>query len=229
MMVADYRVARRDPRLCPLRPRAGRERSIRRRQQALLGKGHLAMTVDQGPDMERYQGIVPLDGNTLTEAAHTYFAQSEQIPTRLRLSAGPLLGRGRRNRSLAGGRHHGAASAARRRHQPDAVFVRRCAARASRSRSPEDDDWVKARLLLDTVEDHELLDPTLSPEELLYRLYHEDGVTVYPAGRARPPLHLFARQRCGDAPALSRRRTRRHGRQRRNQRHLRILLGQLPV
>ena len=45
----------------------------------------------------------------------------------------------------------------------------------------EHDDWVKARLLLDTAEAHELLDPQLSAEELLYRLYHEDGVTVYPA------------------------------------------------
>ena len=45
----------------------------------------------------------------------------------------------------------------------------------------ENDDWVKARLLLDTVESHELLDPTLSAEDLLYRLYHEDGITVYPA------------------------------------------------
>jgi molecular chaperone Hsp33 len=45
----------------------------------------------------------------------------------------------------------------------------------------EHDDWVKARLLLDTAEAHELLDPTLSPEGLLYRLYHDDGVTVYPA------------------------------------------------
>lgn len=44
----------------------------------------------------------------------------------------------------------------------------------------EDDRWVKARLLLDTVEDHELLDPTLLPAHLLYRLFHEDGVTVYP-------------------------------------------------
>jgi molecular chaperone Hsp33 len=45
----------------------------------------------------------------------------------------------------------------------------------------ESDDWVKARMHLDTVEDHELLDPLLSEETLLYRLYHEDGVTVYPA------------------------------------------------
>src|SRR5690606_14026641 len=60
----------------------------------LLGKGHLAMTVDQGSDMERYQGIVALDGGGLEGAAHEYFQQSEQIPTRLRLTAGPLLGRG---------------------------------------------------------------------------------------------------------------------------------------
>ena len=45
----------------------------------------------------------------------------------------------------------------------------------------EDDNWVRAKLLLDTVEDHELLDPTLPAEDLLYRLYHEDGVTAYPA------------------------------------------------
>src|SRR3954452_21735367 len=69
----------------------------------LLGKGHLAMTVDQGVDMERYQGIVPLDGASLTEAAHTYFTQSEQIPTRLRLAAGPLMGRGRTQESWRAG------------------------------------------------------------------------------------------------------------------------------
>jgi molecular chaperone Hsp33 len=48
------------------------------------------------------------------------------------------------------------------------------------SQPEEHDDWVKARLLLDTAEDHELLDPQLSAEQLLYRLYHEDGVTAYP-------------------------------------------------
>ena len=58
--------------------------------QALLGKGHLAMTIDQGQGMERYQGIVTLGGVTLTEAALGYFQQSEQIPTRLRLAANPL-------------------------------------------------------------------------------------------------------------------------------------------
>src|SRR3984957_17836214 len=51
----------------------------------LLGHGHLAMTIDQGPDMSRYQGLVPLEGGDLEQAAHEYFSRSEQIPTRVRL------------------------------------------------------------------------------------------------------------------------------------------------
>ncbi len=148
-------------------------------QPALMGEGYLAMTVDQGPDMERYQGIVPLDGNTLSEAALAYFAQSEQIPTRLRLAAGPILGRGRRAETWRAGAimvqhlpREGGAS--------PIVFSSGDAPEGADAQLPETGDWVRARLLLDTVEDHELLDPTLRPEALLYRLYHEDGVTVYP-------------------------------------------------
>src|SRR6267154_2672473 len=55
---------------------------------ALLGRGHLAMTIDQGPDMSRYQGLVALDGGGLEDAAHEYFLRSEQIPTRVRLTVG---------------------------------------------------------------------------------------------------------------------------------------------
>ena len=149
-------------------------------QQDLLGTGHLAMTVDQGQDMERYQGIVPLDGNTLTQAAHTYFTQSEQIPTRLRLAAGPLLERGARTQTWRAG-------AIMVQHLPreggssPLPFSSGDAPAGHDEQPRENDNWVKARLLLDTVEDHEMLDPMVSPEELLYRLYHEDGVTVYPA------------------------------------------------
>lgn len=149
-------------------------------QPALMGKGHLAMTVDQGPGMERYQGIVPLDGNTLTEAAGTYFARSEQIPTRLKLSAGPLIGRGARSQNWRAG-------AIMVQHLPrdggisPIQFSSGDAPEGTEKQVPENGDWVRARLLLDTAEDHELLDPTLSPERLLYRLYHEDGVTVYHA------------------------------------------------
>ena len=149
-------------------------------QASLIGKGYLAMTVDQGPEMERYQGIVPLDGNDLTAAAQAYFAQSEQIPTRLRLAAGPLITRGRGAESWRAG----------------AIMVQHLPREGGSSPLPfssgdapgggsegpaEHDDWVKARLLLDTVEAHEMLDPMLLPERLLYRLYHEDGVTVYPS------------------------------------------------
>jgi molecular chaperone Hsp33 len=146
----------------------------------LLGEGYLAMTVDQGQDMERYQGIVPLGDGTLTDAAHTYFAQSEQIPTRLHLFAGPVMQRGDKV-------SHWRAGAILIQHLPreggisPMAFSSGDVPEGSEYEVVEDDDWVKARLLLDTVESHELLDPTLSAEELLYRLYHEDGVTVYPA------------------------------------------------
>ncbi len=149
-------------------------------QADLLGKGYLAMTVDQGPDMERYQGIVPLDGDDLTAAAHGYFEKSEQIPTRIRMAAGPLMQRGSTGESWRAGavmvqhlpREGGASPLPT--HSGDAP-------EGADAAPQEHDDWVKARLLLDTAEAHELLDPQLSAEELLYRLYHEDGVTVYPA------------------------------------------------
>jgi molecular chaperone Hsp33 len=146
----------------------------------LLGEGYLAMTVDQGSDMDRYQGIVPLGQGTLVDAAHTYFAQSEQIPTRLHLAAGPLQMRGDKAA-------HWRAGAILIQHLPREGGI--SPVQHSSGDAPEGyddtvqehDDWVKARMLLDTVEAHELLDPSLTAEELLYRLYHEDGVTVYPA------------------------------------------------
>src|ERR1700737_3460714 len=61
---------------------------------SLLGKGHLAMIIDQGPDMSRYQGLVALDGGTLEDAAHEYFLRSEQIPTRGGLAVGEEGGGG---------------------------------------------------------------------------------------------------------------------------------------
>ncbi len=124
--------------------------------------------------------MCPLGAATLADAAHTYFQQSEQIPTRLRLASGPL--------SLKGDKaSHWRAGAILVQHLPREGGM--SALPATSGDVPEghgelvfeNDDWVKARLILDTVEDHELLDPTLTAEDLLYRLYHEDGVTVYPA------------------------------------------------
>src|SRR5260221_9070620 len=72
---------------------------------ALLGKGHLAMTIDQGADMNRYQGLVALDGGSLEDAAHEYFLRSEQIPTRVKLTVAEELraGEGPKHRWRAGG------------------------------------------------------------------------------------------------------------------------------
>ena len=148
-------------------------------ERVLLGTGHLAMTVDQGADMDRYQGIVALGNDTLADAAHTYFQQSEQIPTRLRVAAGPVQTRGDKSQRWRAG-------AVLVQHLPrdggfSPVPFSSGDAPDGEQQLPENDDWVKARLLLNTVEDHELLDPMLTSEELLYRLFNEDGVTVYPA------------------------------------------------
>ena len=146
----------------------------------LFGTGHLAMTIDQGEHMERYQGIVALGEDSLSDAAHRYFHQSEQIPTRLKLVSGPLMTRGA---ALADTWRAGAIMV---QHLPDDGGISPIEGSSgdvptgSEDEIIEDDNWVKARVLLDTVEDHELLDPMLAPEELLYRLYHEDGVTVFP-------------------------------------------------
>jgi len=148
----------------------------------LLGSGFLAMTIDQGTDMSRYQGVVPLEGESLEEVAHTYFRQSEQIPTRVRLAVaemhvrdgGTMLHRWRaggilvqflpddservRRQDLPGG------------DVPDEIVV---------DMPDEDDSWIEALSLVGTVEDHELIDPSVPVERLLYRLFHERGVRVF--------------------------------------------------
>ncbi len=149
-------------------------------QQSIIGNGHLAMTVDQGADMERYQGIVGLQDATLSDAAHDYFRQSEQIPTLLKMAAGPLVGRGGRPDSWRAG-------AIMIQHLPEEGGISPMQVHSGDDPSgaglplvSEDDNWVKARLLLDTIENHELIDPLLSSQRVLYRLFHEDGVTVFP-------------------------------------------------
>lgn len=156
--------------------------------ESLLGHGHLAMTIDQGADMERYQGVVPLEGTSLSEAAHTYFRQSEQIPTEVRLAVAPHYVQ--RDGSQHTGWRVGGLIV---QHLPDDGGIRMADLPDGRNDAPEDDEddrWTKARVLMRTVEDHELLDPMLSPERLLYRLYHEDGV------RAFPPQDLVRQCRC---------------------------------
>ncbi len=145
--------------------------------ESLLGDGHLAMTVDQGGPSSRYQGVVPLDGRSLEDTAHLYFRQSEQIPTCVRLAAA---------RAFKGGEQglHWRAGGIVIQHLPEAGPARR------RDLDPGDgshddsapdeaDEWTEARMLLETVEKHELIDPSIALGELLIRLYHERGVRVF--------------------------------------------------
>jgi molecular chaperone Hsp33 len=158
----------------------------------LLGRGHLAMTVDQGVHMDRYQGIVALEGGTLEDVAHTYFQQSEQIPTLVRLAVAEITRKGDRRPSWrAGGvlvQHippHG------QRVMPDLPGDGDFSNPETNDMEfVEDDKWTETRSLLSTLADDELADPDLSAERLLFRLYHETGVRVF------APMELEERCTC---------------------------------
>jgi molecular chaperone Hsp33 len=168
LLVADYQVpgglrgyARFSPERLAALPPDGR----------LLGEGHLAMNIDRGMETERYQGVVPLEGETLTEAADTYFRQSEQLPTFIRLAVA---------------RHYRAGSGSRPwTWRAGGLLVQKLTREGGRVTTSEaaleEEDWTRARALAETVEDHELLDPMLPPDRLLYRLFHEEQVRAYRA------------------------------------------------
>lgn len=155
---------------------------------ALLGKGHLAMTIDQGPDMSRYQGLVALDGGSLEDVAHEYFLRSEQIPTKVRLAVAEELRAG-----SGGPTHRWRAGGIMLQFLPKAPERARVAdlhpGDAPDGIEPhtvkEDDAWVEGQALISTVEDVELIDPSLSSERLVYRLFHEPGVRVFRANPLR--------------------------------------------
>jgi molecular chaperone Hsp33 len=151
----------------------------------LLGRGHLAMTIDQGPDMNRYQGLVALEGGGLEAAAHEYFLRSEQIPTRVRLAVGEEFRggeEGMRRRWRAGGLLLQFLPKPGRmppRDLPSGDIPPELAPSLAASETPEDEAWVEGQSLMATVEDVELIDPDLSAERLLFRLFHERGVRVF--------------------------------------------------
>lgn len=123
--------------------------------RSLLGDGVFIMTVDQGSDMDRYQGITAIEGETLALCAEQYFAQSEQTPTRVRLAVGQADGKWR-----AGG-----------------VLIQYIAEDDSRGSTLE--AWERTQALFETLGEDELLDVELNSNTLLWRLFHEDGVRVF--------------------------------------------------
>jgi len=155
----------------------------------LIGRGHMALTIDPGGEMNRYQGVIALEGQGLETAAHHYFERSEQIPTLVKLAVGEIVtpngGEWRAGGLVAqylpetGGRrlkadfHPGDA--------PEGVEPHRI---------DDDDAWTEAKARAATTEAHELIDPTLSGERLLFRLFNERGVRVY------EPTPLAAVCRC---------------------------------
>ena len=128
---------------------------------ALLGKGYIAFTVDQGPNTDRYQGIVELYGKTLADCVQHYFRQSEQIDTGLTVSVDQENGNGAWR---AGG-----------------IMVQRLPQDPTEKvlGSGHEDDWRRAMVLLSSTTGEELLSPDLAASDLLFRLFHEDGVRVW--------------------------------------------------
>jgi len=148
----------------------------------VIGSGHFAITIDQGRGMRPYQGITPIAGDSLSASAESYFAQSEQLPTRFALTAARAVGpdgteswRGggvmlqkmpRTSRPAADG---GAGGEGGLLQAGDLLS------------GDEAEDWARANHLLDTVEAAELIGPGVQPPDLLLRLFHEEGPRVFEA------------------------------------------------
>jgi molecular chaperone Hsp33 len=142
---------------------------VRPGARTLLGEGVFVMTIDQGPDSERYQGITAIEGETLALCAERYFDQSEQTPTRVRLAVAQMAS------------EHGFAWRA------GGMLIQNIA--EDEARGSTRDVWERAQALFETLGEDELVDPTVSSELLLYRLFHEDGVRLFEPR----PLRAFCR------------------------------------
>jgi len=150
----------------------------------LLGKGHLAMTIDRGPDTDRYQGIVSLDNEGphagLSGAANHYFEQSEQLPTFIQLSMARHFDARQKKRDATsnGWQWRGGALMVQKLtsvggHKNNAPAMQH------EGHENDKDGWNRINILSQSLKDHELLDPLLASPDLLYRLYHEDGVRIF--------------------------------------------------
>lgn len=130
---------------------------------ALSGEGTFAITIEPKPGAQSYQGVVPLSADGLAVSAESYFAQSEQLPTILRLAAGPIYRAGEGTGWRAGG-----------------MMIQAVPGRTTRD-IEQSDDWVRMELFLQTLEAVELLDTGIAAETMLWRLFHEDEVRAHPA------------------------------------------------
>ena len=139
-----------------------------------MGKGHLAFTIDQGEDMDRYQGIVALSGKNFQDLVQHYFVQSEQITTGIRFA----MEQNAEGRWRAG-----------------AIMLQRMPEQEAHAGESREDDWRRTMMLLHSCRDEELLDPALPHNDLLFRLFHEEGIRIY------NPVTVKDKCRCSSARA----------------------------
>ncbi|CUH40716.1 Heat shock protein 33 [Jannaschia seosinensis] len=149
----------------------------------LVGQGYFAILIDQGRDMAPYQGITPLAGGSLSSCAETYFAQSEQIPTRFALAYGRSTEAGQGEQWRAGG--------VMLQHMPKASPFAAGSGDTGGSGegglltaedildADDGENWNRANILLDTTDELELIGPSVAPTDLLVRLFHEEGPRVF--------------------------------------------------
>jgi molecular chaperone Hsp33 len=152
----------------------------------LIGEGYFVVLIDQGQGMVPYQGITPLSGGSLSACAETYFAQSEQLPTRFSVTYG--------RSQVPGGAQHWRAGGVMLQHMPKAspsVAAEEGSgeggllSHADILDGEEGENWARANILLDTVEELELIGPSVQPTDLLIRLFHEEGPRVFDAQPVR--------------------------------------------
>ena len=151
---------------------------------AQLGEGYFAVMIDQGEGMTPYQGITPIAGGSLAACAEAYFAQSEQLPTRFQLSFGES--------TESGGTAHWRAGGVMLQHLPKASPFIAEGRGSGEVMQPADivqgdeaENWNRVNILLDTVEEFELVGPSVPPNDLLLRLFHEEQPRVFDAQPVR--------------------------------------------
>ncbi|KPQ06902.1 MAG: molecular chaperone Hsp33 HslO [Rhodobacteraceae bacterium HLUCCA12] len=145
-----------------------------------IGEGYFAVIIDQGRDMTPYQGMTPISGGSLAACAETYFAQSEQLPTRFAI-AHAASGRDTGPRRRGGGVMLQHLPKASPHVTGDASGENGLLAAGDMLHGDEAENWNRANMLLDTVDQDELLGPEVHPTDLLLRLFHEEAPRVFDA------------------------------------------------
>lgn len=150
---------------------------------AQIGEGYFALLIDQGAGSLPYQGITPLAGGSLSACAQTYFAQSEQLPTRFQLASGRSRLPGEGGHWRAGGVMLQTLPAQPMHASEGGSGDGGLIEAADILQGAESENWTRANLLLDTVETLELIGPSVGPTDLLLRLFHEETPRVFDTQR----------------------------------------------